>query len=76
MIEQSAIDLANDYLDAAAGSPDVALVMLAASMCQMQRQVSGGYVRARVHVPVKPPKPQPDAITDEWIATGKGGNDD
>lgn len=76
MIDQSAIDLANSYLDAVDGNAPVALVMLAASMCQMQRNVSGGYVRAQVHVPVKPPKQQPDAITDEWIATGKGGADD
>ena len=75
MIDQSAIDLANSYLDAVDGNAPVALVMLAATHVQAARHVSGGYVRAKVHTPVKPPKPQPEAITDEWIATGKGGDD-
>jgi hypothetical protein len=69
MIDQSAIDLANSYLDAVDGNAPVALVMLAASYVEATRHVSGGYVRVR---PKAAPKAaEPKAITDDWISTGK-----
>jgi hypothetical protein len=74
MIEQSAIDLANNYLDAASGDLDTALVMLAATHIQATRHISGGFVRCRPTSLLPPPEPK--AITDDWIDTGKAQRPD